>query len=104
MISRYVWLVPFYTYNANEAAVRIELIIQHSSDPNMKDIAKGAGGSFRYLRPIADGSNRNKITELALQRSGKSGADPNYDGATGDINKGRDGDYLYLLWNTAPAF
>ena len=104
-----MWLVPFYTYNANEAAVRFQLIIQDNGDSSLDDLAKGAGGAYRYLKAIADGTNPNKITDLALQRSGNSvafpsGANSTYSGHTGDINQGRKKDYLYLLWATRAAF
>jgi hypothetical protein len=65
------------------------------------DLAKGAGGDYRYLRLERDGGT--KIREVRLLRRGDE-ADfavvraLGFDGASDDINKGRGGDYLYIVW------
>lgn len=104
--DRYVWLVPVYTYNAAEAAVRFDLSIQEKAHSGWPDLAKGAGGSYRYLRAAADPGNPDKITKLILKRSGSEvkSFDAAYSGHTGDINRGRGLDYLYLLWATRAAY
>lgn len=42
------------------------------------------------------------ISELGLWRSGDEQNNPphGWNGKTGDINRGRGGDYLYLVWKT----
>ena len=49
---RYVWLVPRYTTEWSAAAVRFELVIQGGANGSLQDLAKGAGGDFRYLIPV----------------------------------------------------
>ena len=38
--------------------------------PGWEDLARGAGGKFRFLRAINDHTSRVKITELTLLRGG----------------------------------
>lgn len=101
--------MPYYTYDSSKAAVRVDLIIQKTADNSLSDLAKGSKGNWRYLKAIADASNPNKITDVGLQRSSKSvsfpsGSSPDFTAHTGDINAGRKGDWLYLLWATRPAY
>ena len=103
--GKYVWLVPVYTEDADEGAVRFDLFIQETAHSGWSDLAKGTGGSYRYLRPAADKNVQEKITDLHLQRSNSEVKNFNdYGGHTGDINRGRALSYLYLLWNTRTAW
>lgn len=47
-------------------------------------------------------THNRKIADVALWRSGDNQNNPpsGWDGMTMDINKGRAGDYLYLVWKT----
>ncbi|EKM56393.1 uncharacterized protein PHACADRAFT_92490, partial [Phanerochaete carnosa HHB-10118-sp] len=96
----YVWLVPDYTNERENGAIGFDLVIQGSEDPSLKDLAKGAGGDYRYLIVNTDISQERKITALALLRSESSVDMPplGWDEATIDINKGRGKMYLYLVW------
>lgn len=93
--------MPRYSSNAANAVSSIRIIIQGDRDSAYVDLAKGAGGDYRYLRLERDGGN--KITEVRLLR-GNDEADSSvvralgFDGASGDIDKGRGGDYLYVVW------
>ncbi|KAK7417455.1 hypothetical protein QQX98_004575 [Neonectria punicea] len=62
----------------------------------------GAGGDYRYVQWSNDRNADRLITDVALWRSDDSqGGPPNgWDGKTQDINSGRGGDYLYLVWRT----
>ncbi|KAI0091202.1 hypothetical protein BDY19DRAFT_689153 [Irpex rosettiformis] len=104
--GEYVWLVPTYTYNASEAATRFDLFIQGNAHPGWDDLAKGAGGSFRYLQPVPDANNYSKITDLKLYRSdsGIAALPVPYTGHTNDINANRKKTFLYLIWSTATAY
>ncbi|KAH6866013.1 hypothetical protein B0T10DRAFT_532514 [Thelonectria olida] len=64
------------------------------------DLAKGAGGDFRYLQWSNDMGVNHFVTDLALWRTGSEESRPpvGWDGKTDDINKGRGGDFLYLIW------
>ena len=70
-----------------------------------QDLAKGAGGDYRYLLPISDTGNPNKITSLRLCRSSSAVTSPpdGYSGMSANINSGRDKDFLYLLYQTVSA-
>ncbi|KAI0739512.1 hypothetical protein C8Q80DRAFT_1357391 [Daedaleopsis nitida] len=101
--GKYVWLVPQYTENASQGVTGFEIVIQGSADGSMQDLAKGAGGDYRYLLIKTDVTQERKVTQVTLLRqdSALSGVPAGWDGATIDINKGRGKTYLYLLWKTA---
>lgn len=95
-----------WTEDADEAAVRFDLFIQAKEHKGWSDLAKGAGGSFRYLRAVQDENNADKITELKLHRSAASPVKDfgDWDGHTGDINQGRALSYLYFMWKNHTAW
>ncbi|KAG6904810.1 hypothetical protein DXG01_007015 [Tephrocybe rancida] len=109
MGGKYVWLVPEYTDKTSEALTRFDLIIQDQADPRYIDLAAGAGGQYRYLVPSKQDANKEMfITDLTLVRTSNDATqDLNAgklvwngvpQGHTGDINHGRKGSYLYLVW------
>ncbi|KAI0696248.1 hypothetical protein BC835DRAFT_1543701 [Cytidiella melzeri] len=104
--GKYVWIVPIFTFNAAEAATRFDLFIQKDAHSGWFDLAKGAGGDYRYLEAVADANNSLKLTELKLYRSNNAvGSFPlPYIGHTGDINANRKKTYLYLIWAAVNAF
>ncbi|KAL4985164.1 hypothetical protein BDW68DRAFT_165635 [Aspergillus falconensis] len=97
----FVWLLPRYSSDAANAVSNIRVIVQGNPDSGYVDLAKGAGGDYRYLRLERDGGN--KIMEVRLLRRNDE-ADfaavraLGFDGLSGDINEGRGGDYLYVVW------
>uniref|UniRef100_T1IV27 Uncharacterized protein n=1 Tax=Strigamia maritima TaxID=126957 RepID=T1IV27_STRMM len=97
----YVWLVPVWTTNPAEAATSIEVIIQGHRNDHYSDMAKGAVGSFRYLKMIHDFVSTQRITKLKLWRTPHRDVTPSTRGWkhwTGDINVNRKGDFLYVCW------
>ena len=85
------------------------IAIQKSADPAFNDLAKGAGGEWRYVRAVRDTREPRKVVEAQLVRSstrlvpGDVAAlmgSQSWEGARRDINEGRGGDYLYLVWRT----
>ncbi|KAF3167630.1 hypothetical protein TWF751_008015 [Orbilia oligospora] len=68
-------------------------------DPARADLAKGAGGEFRLLKYEYRFSGP-AIYDVALWRSGGRQCIPpaGWDGMSSDINEGRRGDYLYIVW------
>jgi hypothetical protein len=101
--------VPKYTHNSAAAATSFDFMNQSSGNEKYSDLAKGAGGDWRYLIPVYDPRQKSKITECALLRasSGLSVGDIRKLGWTNmsaDINKGRQGDWLYLVWKTQVAY
>ncbi|KAI1255445.1 hypothetical protein MGN70_003511 [Eutypa lata] len=84
-----------------------ELSVERSTAAvrNYNDLAMGTGGDFRYIRGSHDGEDG--ITKVGLfrldkelspeeikERIGQSG----FSHYSEDINKGRGGEYLYLIW------
>lgn len=70
------------------------------------DLAKDAGGDFRYLIPQVEVHLEDKIQKLALYRKSNNEGpvkmsdikDRGYTNYSTDINAGRGGDYLHLIW------
>jgi hypothetical protein len=69
-VLRYVWLVPVYTLEATQAATSFEIRIQGSGIGGKDDLAKDAGGDWRYIFTIQDSRQLRKIVEVKLFRSG----------------------------------
>ncbi|KAF5024857.1 hypothetical protein F66182_3096 [Fusarium sp. NRRL 66182] len=72
------------------------------SDDSRSDLAKGAGGDYRYIGSSKDTNATQFITDVGLWRSGDGQDSPpaGWHGKSIDINSGRGGDYLYLVWRT----
>lgn len=62
---------------------------------------RGASGKYRYIIPKSVTSKR-RIYEICLLRLSYAIAGPpiGYDGGSIDINSGRGGGYLYLIWKS----
>ncbi|KAG5644033.1 hypothetical protein DXG03_009185 [Asterophora parasitica] len=102
--GKFVWLVPRYTTNTKEALTRFDVVIQPDEDKHHNDLAKGAGGKFRYLIHV------NQKTDLLITKAGLLRSSSSISGTDGwgaktiDINKGREGSYLYVVWNAEKAW
>ncbi|KAK6520188.1 hypothetical protein TWF506_000471 [Arthrobotrys conoides] len=70
-----------------------------NGDPARADLAKGAGEEFRFLKYVYRFTGP-AIYDVALWRSGGRQCIPptGWDGMSCDINEGRRGDYLYIVW------
>lgn len=111
--GRFVYLKPVYTKDSTQAATFFDLVIQDSSNAAYSDLAKGAGGAFRFLIPVYNARENKKIVGATLFRSTDASTKPKpsaliqtwgYNDSTIDINKDRKGDYLYLVWKTQLAY
>lgn len=102
--SRFIWIVPVYTTDVSKAATSFDVLIQSYEDPKLDDLAKRAGGDFRYIVPRADRKLPDKITEVALLRSEKPVSKPpaGWQGySINDLNKGRwKPGCLYVIWKS----
>ncbi|XP_035701757.1 uncharacterized protein LOC118433684 [Folsomia candida] len=97
----YVWLVPEWSSRLDEGVTSLRIDVQEKEDKVSKNLAKGAGGLFRYLRVIRDISHKEKIIEVALLRTANEIVGDSYwEECTQDINKYRMKDYLYLCWRS----
>ncbi|EAU83124.1 hypothetical protein CC1G_11650 [Coprinopsis cinerea okayama7 len=107
--GNYVWLVPEYTRKYKDALTGLDFVQQDHKDDRYMDLAKGAGGSYRYLVPAYNTREKNKFTECTLLRSNHGISlsqvkNWGWSGMTLDINAGRGGDFLYVLWKTRYAY
>ncbi|KAM5536439.1 hypothetical protein V8D89_009875 [Ganoderma adspersum] len=86
--------------SASGSAVGFEIVIQGDADGSLKDLAKGAGGDFRYVLAIKDVTKEGKVTQVVLLRleGALRGRPLGWVGNTIDINKNRGKTFLYLLW------
>jgi hypothetical protein len=105
VLIRYVWLVPEYTRDPSQAASVFDFVTQSNGNTKYLDLAKGAGGDFRYFIPVYNVREKAKIVECALLRTGSGTSveqirQMGWAGISGDINRGRGGDFLYLIWKT----
>ncbi|KAJ5645898.1 hypothetical protein N7490_002270 [Penicillium lividum] len=99
--GKFVWIVASYHNNESTAISDIKIDIQDEQDTGRHDLASGTGGKFRYLSWRNDGSK--KITTLQLLRrrdqvTWDTVRNLGFDGWTSDINAGRGGDFLHLVW------
>ncbi|KAG6886397.1 hypothetical protein C0995_008168, partial [Termitomyces sp. Mi166 len=110
--GKYVWMVPETTTDVSQALTGFDLFIQGNNDPRYSDLAAGAGGSYRYLVPVKQSHSNMYISEVTLVRSKEDILSSLSDliwndlptGYTNDINKGRGGGYLYLVWKLQRAY
>ncbi|KAJ3559519.1 hypothetical protein NM688_g292 [Phlebia brevispora] len=96
----YVWISASYTSRAADACNSFVVVVQDKEDPDRPNLAKGAGGSYRYIVPVSDASNDRRITYIRLLRTHSAVSTPpnGYSGMSTNLNDGRGGDFLYLIW------
>ncbi|KAE8153778.1 hypothetical protein BDV25DRAFT_14601 [Aspergillus avenaceus] len=105
--GKYVWLVPKYTTKLAEACTSVDIIVTEDPHSGYSDLAAGAGGDYRYLKPNKNTNTPAKISEVAMHRTPKSQyfglaevQKLGYDGMSDDINSGRKKDWLRIIWKT----
>ncbi|KAH6843032.1 hypothetical protein B0I37DRAFT_357032 [Chaetomium sp. MPI-CAGE-AT-0009] len=105
----YVWMVPKWTYDSDEAATGFEIRTQESPMEGWKDLAAGAGGHYRYVYSNHNSNNVERVVDARLIRSDSgvsaeeqlamlSKLGSGWVAGTRDINDGRKGSYLYLAY------
>ncbi|KAL0639426.1 hypothetical protein Q9L58_001454 [Maublancomyces gigas] len=99
--GKLVWLVPRFSTNHTSALTGIRIAIQGAPDEDKCSLARGASGFYRYIVPESVPGER-RIYEVCLLRLSRAvkGAPVGYDGCSIDINCGRTGGYLYLIWKS----
>jgi hypothetical protein len=75
-------------------------LTQTEVNENHLDLSRGVGKNRRYIVPTVSPSSKNKITKVGLLRSQSPIVRPpeGYSQISRNINQGRGGDYLYLVW------
>ncbi|KAF3761205.1 hypothetical protein M406DRAFT_73640 [Cryphonectria parasitica EP155] len=99
----YVWLTVRRAPKPTMMVDKIWTDIRSNSDGGRKDdLAKGAGGPYRYFSWSNNMNANNFVTDVALWRSSDAQGNPpnGWHHKSDDINEGRGGDYLYLVWRT----
>jgi len=100
MGGKFTYLVAEKTTNPDEASSSFHF--EQSSNAQRErgqDLAEGAGGDFRYIVTIKDGPKKIRWGNVKLSRtSGSGGEVPEGWSCTGDLNKKRKGDFLFLCW------
>jgi len=94
------------TQYRDDAGTYVEIDITDHPEGGQGDLAAGAGGKFRYAKIIKDHNVNEKITKIALYRKAKGDGPVSLDEAnklgfnrvSTDINKGRGGDWLQLIY------
>ena len=89
----WVYIKPLYTHVEAEAATGFQITITDKPIPQMKNIARGAGGLFRYIEPqyIKDDQ---KIIDIHFRTQTGLG----FGVCTTNINYRRGGRELFLCW------
>lgn len=100
----FVYLKPVWTTDRSKAADNIKFYIeddfpQWAKDRGLKDLATGAGGDFRFIEALNEGSNK-KIVQTKLFDTQLARTPDTWTDFTIDINKGRGGRYLYCVWRS----
>ncbi|KAK1714470.1 uncharacterized protein CLUP02_15776 [Colletotrichum lupini] len=108
--GEYTYVVKSFTTDPSQAVTGLSIEITGDSDPALGgDLAKGAGGDFRYVVTSQDLKLPTRISEVQLWRSPNDSVsladaiNAGWDGISTDINHGRSGAYLYLVWKDVQA-
>lgn len=96
--GKFVYLEPVLTANAHHALEKIRVVIYNHSHNYGPDMAKGAGGKYRYLWLRDPGCG--KIVDVTLWEARLSRVPEGWSGMTGDINKGHGGRDLHIVWKS----
>ncbi|KAF8535215.1 hypothetical protein BDD12DRAFT_753239 [Trichophaea hybrida] len=104
--GKYVWLVPEWTKVARDACTSFDVIIRDDGHPSSPpDLAKGAGGKFRFLYPVKDVRNAEKVVAMALLRSSNGGGSldqaKGYSRLSEDLNRHRGEGFLHVVYKVS---
>jgi hypothetical protein len=100
MGGKFTYLVAEKTTNPAEAASSFHFEQScNAQSERGQDLAAGTGGDFRYIVTIKDGPKKIRWGNVKLSRTNGSGGEvPEGWSCTGDLNKKRKGDFLFLCW------
>lgn len=103
--GKFIYLQPLWTKHSAAAVGDISVrtsgsFPQWAKKRGLTDLAKGAGGDFRFLDVKHGAGFESGITEITLWEKRLYAIPHGWDGMTQDINKGRGGRFLYLVWRS----
>jgi len=100
--GEYTYVVKAFTTDPSQAITGLSIDITSDSNSALGDIANGTGSDYRYVITSQDLSLPTRVSDVALWRSPNDSvslADAvGWDGISTDINHGRSGAYLCLVW------
>ncbi|KAI9147015.1 hypothetical protein HJFPF1_13045 [Paramyrothecium foliicola] len=100
--GKFVWIRAYRATKPSEMMNHIWRDVLDNPIEGRDDIAKGAGGSYRYLQWSNDMRANHFISSIWVWRTKEEKHSPpeGWSGKTDDINAGRGGDYLYIIWKS----
>ena len=102
--GKYVYIEAESTYNPKDALTNIQFIRQGAAAQGYSDLAIGAGGDYRYILETRAANAQLRVgSVMKLLRSKNAVTVVRGWNKTADINEGRGGDYLYLLYKEVPV-
>lgn len=91
------------TNDLKEAARGFRINITKDNDPNAQNMSEGQKAPYRYQYPCKDG--KTAISSVALMLTEKPCNAPDVSSgcayASENINSGRGGEHLYIIWGPA---
>ncbi|CDF33130.1 unnamed protein product [Chondrus crispus] len=104
--GKYVFLEPVWVDDISQGADNISVQISGgvpgwTKERGQQDMAMGAGGDYRFLDIWHRRDVKEKIVDVVLWGGQLVRIPDGWTGMTGDLNKGRGGRYLYIVWKTA---
>jgi hypothetical protein len=89
-----------------DACTSFDLIIRDTGHPSSPpNLAKGDGGKFRFLYPVKDTRNAEKVVAIALLRSPNGGVSldqaKGYNRFSEDLNRHRGGCFLHVVYKVS---
>ncbi|KAG8667783.1 hypothetical protein FPOAC2_12982 [Fusarium poae] len=103
--GEYTYVVKSFTTTDSRAITGLSIEIVGERNPALQDMAKGTGGDYRYVITSQDLALPTRVNGVQLWRSFNGPVTlvdtVGWDGISTDINSGRGGAYLYLVWKNA---
>ncbi|KAF2227182.1 hypothetical protein BDZ85DRAFT_131 [Elsinoe ampelina] len=95
-----VWLKGHYSTSPGEMVHEIGIEMRDKGQHGVDNISKGAEGSPRFLDLKRDVNKNEFIRTYGLWRTSREQGYPpsGWSGISNDINTGRGGDCLYIVW------
>ncbi|KAG8629101.1 hypothetical protein KVT40_002966 [Elsinoe batatas] len=97
-----VWLEGRYATSPSEMVHEIAIDIRNKTQDRNDSLSKGAEGSPRFLDLKRDVNKNEFIRTYGLLKTSREHKYPpsGWSGISNDINTGRGGDYLYIVWRS----
>lgn len=104
--GKFVYLEPLWTDDPSRAANKVELRTFKDGPPQwarvrgQTDLAIGSGGLYRFLDVWHSKGHKTPITDMCIWDRELFDIPEGWTGMTVDLNVGRGGRHLYLVWKS----